>query len=218
MREEPQAIESMLLDLHLNRLEGDQAREVEETLAQSPDLAGKSRALRDLLGLLDAVEAPEPSADLADSVSVCLSKGLGAPVGSVIAGTKSFIDRAHRFRKVFGGGMRQAGLLAAAGLYALEHHRSRLKEDHENASSLAKFLSKLPGAVVDLDHVHTNIVVLELTKSAPTDGPGLVKELRDLGVWITSFAPRKCRLVTHLDVSNEDIEEACKRIERVWSV
>jgi threonine aldolase len=161
---------------------------------------------------------PRAWADLADSVSVCLSKGLGAPVGSVIAGTRSFIDRAHRFRKVFGGGMRQAGLLAAAGLYALEHHRARLLKDHENARYLAEFLSKLPGAIIDLEHVQTNIVVLGLSPQAPFDGPCLVRELRESGVWITSFAPRKCRLVTHLDVSREDVEEACKRIQRVWSV
>jgi threonine aldolase len=157
-------------------------------------------------------------ADLADSVSVCLSKGLGAPVGSVIAGTIPFIDRAHRFRKVFGGGMRQAGILAAAGLYALEHHRARLLKDHENARFLADFLSKLPGAIIDLEHVQTNIVVLELGPDAPFDGPGLVKAMREVGVWFTSFAPRKCRLVTHLDVSWEDVDEACKRIQRAWSV
>jgi threonine aldolase len=157
-------------------------------------------------------------ADLADSVSVCLSKGLGAPVGSVLAGSKAFIDRAHRFRKVFGGGMRQAGILAAAGLYALKHHRTRLLKDHENARYLAEFLSKLPGAVIDLEHVQTNIVVLTLSENAPFDGPGLVRAMREVGVWFTSFAPRKCRLVTHLDVSWEDVEEACKRIQQVWSV
>ncbi len=157
-------------------------------------------------------------ANLADSVSCCLSKGLGAPVGSLIAGSKAFIDRAHRFRKVFGGGMRQAGLLAAAGLYALEHHRDKLVEDHQNAQILAQSLAKLPGAILELDYVHTNIVILELGKDAPFDAPGLVKECKPVGVWFTSFAPRKARLVTHLDVSREDVVEACGRVRKVWGV
>lgn len=157
-------------------------------------------------------------ADLADSVSVCLSKGLGCPVGSLIAGSKTFIDRAHRFRKVFGGGMRQAGILAAAGLYALENHRARLVEDHQNARILAEFLSGLPGIIFDLDWVQTNILILELGKDAPFDGPGFSSAMKEVGVWFLPTAPRKVRMVTHLDVTREDIEEACARIKRVWSV
>ncbi len=157
-------------------------------------------------------------ADLADSVSVCLSKGMGCPVGSLIAGSTEFIDRCHRFRKVFGGGMRQVGILAAAGLYAIENHRQRLVEDHQNARLLAETLASLPGAILDLDWVHTNIIILELGKDAPFDGPGMVKALNEVGIWIIATAPNKVRLVTHLDVSREDIEEACTRIRMVWSV
>ncbi len=157
-------------------------------------------------------------ADLADSVSVCLSKGLGCPVGSLIAGSRKFIDRAHRFRKVFGGGMRQAGILAAAGLYAIENHRKRLVEDHANCRLLAETVSKLPGAIVDLDAVQTNILIVELGQDAPFDGAGFSLAMREQGVWFLPTAPRKVRLVTHLDVSRADVEEACKLIRRAWSV
>lgn len=156
-------------------------------------------------------------ADLADSVSVCLSKGLGCPVGSLIAGSRAFIDRAHRFRKVFGGGMRQVGILAAAGLYAIENHRERLKEDHANCRLLAETFAKLPGAIVDMQAVQTNILIVELGKDAPFDGPGLSAELKKMDIWFLPIAPRKVRLVTHLDVSREDAEETCKRIRRAWS-
>ena len=157
-------------------------------------------------------------ADLADSVSVCLSKGMGCPVGSLIAGTREFIDRAHRFRKIFGGGMRQAGLLAAAGLYAIENHRERLVEDHRNCRILAEAIAELPGAVVDLDYVQTNILIVELTPQAPFDGPGFSAAMKEVGVWFLPTAANKVRLVTHLGVSGEDAEEACARIRRVWSV
>lgn len=155
-------------------------------------------------------------ADLADSVSVCLSKGLGAPVGSLIAGGKEFINRCHRYRKVFGGGMRQAGILAAAGLYAIEHHRERLVEDHDNCRLLAETIAPLPGAIIDLQAVQTNILILELGKDAPFDGHGMVNALKDTNIWITAAGKNKVRLVTHLDVSREDIEEAGRRIKRVW--
>jgi threonine aldolase len=161
---------------------------------------------------------PRAWADLADSVSVCLSKGLGCPVGSLIAGSRSFIERAHRFRKVFGGGMRQAGILAAAGLYALEHHRKRLVEDHQNCRILAETLAALPGVILDLEWVQTNILIVELTQEAPFDGPGFAQAMKEVGVWFLATAPRKVRLVTHLDVSRADVEEACRLIRKVWSV
>jgi threonine aldolase len=157
-------------------------------------------------------------ADLADSVSVCLSKGMGCPVGSLIAGSTDFIDRCHRHRKVFGGGMRQAGLLAAAGLYALENHRKRLVEDHQNARMIAETFAALPGTVIDLDYVHTNIVIVELTDQAPFDGPGLSITAGEAGVRFLPTAPDKVRLVTHLDVSREDVEDACDRIRKLWTV
>jgi threonine aldolase len=157
-------------------------------------------------------------ADLADSVSVCLSKGMGCPVGSLIAGSGEFIDRCHRFRKVFGGGMRQVGILAAAGLYAIENNRERLAEDHRNARILAENLAGLPGVILDLDWVQTNIIILELDEDAPFDGPGLMNALKEAAIWTTAGGPSKVRLVTHLGISREDIEEACARIRRVWSV
>ncbi len=161
---------------------------------------------------------PRVWADLADSVSVCLSKGLGCPVGSLIVGSRSFIDRAHRFRKVFGGGMRQAGILAAAGLYALEHHRKRLVEDHQNCRLLAQTIAALPGVILDLEWVQTNILIVELTKDAPFDGPGFANAMKAVGVWFLATAPRKVRLVTHLDVTREDVEDTCRLIRKVWSV
>ncbi|TKJ41844.1 low-specificity L-threonine aldolase [candidate division LCP-89 bacterium B3_LCP] len=161
---------------------------------------------------------PRNWTDLADSVSVCLSKGLGCPVGSLIAGSAEFIDRCHRYRKVFGGGMRQAGILAAAGIYALDNHRERMVDDHRNCRLLADAIYHLPGTVIDLQAVHTNILIVELTEDAPFDGPGMVKALKEVGVWITSGALNKVRLVTHLDVSTEDVEDAVDRIRRVWSV
>jgi len=157
-------------------------------------------------------------ADLADSVSVCLSKGMGCPVGSVIAGSAEFIDKCHRHRKVFGGGMRQAGLLAAAGIYAIENHRERLKDDHANAKLLAETFASLPGTKIDLDYVHTNIVIVELTEDAPFDGPGLAEAAAAQYVRFLPTAPNKVRLVTHLDVDREDVEEACNRIRLLWTV
>lgn len=157
-------------------------------------------------------------ADLADSVSVCLSKGLGCPVGSLIAGSRAFIERAHRFRKVFGGGMRQVGMLAAAGLYAIDNHRARLVEDHRNCRILAEAIAELPGAVVDLEYVQTNILIVELTAQAPFDGPGFSAAMKEVGVWFLPATPNKVRLVTHLDVDSADVEEACARIRRAWSV
>ncbi|MCX6641300.1 MAG: low-specificity L-threonine aldolase [bacterium] len=155
-------------------------------------------------------------ADLADSVSVCFSKGLGAPVGSMIAGSKVFIDRAHRFRKVFGGGMRQAGIIAAAALYAVQNHRSRLVEDHQNCRLLAETFAELPGVILDLNYVQTNILIVEFNDKAPYDGPGFAAAMKEIDVWLLPTAPRKVRLVTHLDVSRQDVDEACGKIREVW--
>ena len=136
-----------------------------------------------------------------DSVSLCLSKGLGAPVGSVLVGKKDFIARAHRIRKMLGGGMRQAGVLAAAGLHALEHHVARLAEDHANARALAQGLAGLPGLKLDPAQVQTNMVFAAM---APDKVDGLVKHLRDAGIVILPNA--NLRLVTHLDVSRKDVD------------
>ena len=135
-----------------------------------------------------------------DTISLCLSKGLGAPVGSVLAGGKELIHRALRRRKMYGGGMRQAGLLAAGGLFALEHNVARLAEDHANARRFAEGLARLPGMAVDLSGVETNIVIWDLTSDCPFDAAGFVTRAREHGLLVNSVGPRKLRAVTHLDV------------------
>ncbi|NMO19460.1 low-specificity L-threonine aldolase [Pyxidicoccus fallax] len=150
-------------------------------------------------------------AKLTDSTSVCFSKGLGAPVGSVLAGRKDVIYEARRLRKRLGGGMRQAGLLAAAALYALDNHVARLAEDHAHARRLAALLAEVPGVKVDAAQVETNMVFAEFSRPAME----MVDLLTKHGV-LTNPAggPRTLRLVTHLDVSAEDIDEAVARIRR----
>lgn len=136
-----------------------------------------------------------------DSVSVCFSKGLGTPAGSALVGPKSLIAKAHRVRKMLGGGMRQAGVLAAAAVHALDHHVERLAEDHANARRLAEGLQGLDGVTVEMPQ--TNIVFVDV---APQLANGLVDRLRAQGVLCTGLY--RVRLVTHLDVSREDIERA----------
>lgn len=141
-----------------------------------------------------------------DTVSVCLSKGLGAPVGSVLVGSKAFITRAHRWRKMFGGGMRQSGLLAAAGLHAIDHHIDRLAEDHRRARWFAEEVASMDGFEVDLDAVQTNIVYV--TTARPDTE--VVDALADAGIDVfTIGSTGHCiRVVTHLDVDDEGISRA----------
>ena len=151
--------------------------------------------------------APKEYAGYFDSVSVCLSKGLGAPVGSVIAGSKEFVERARKFRKIFGGGMRQAGILAAAGIYALDHNRDRLKEDHAKMKYLAAEVAKIPSLCVGMEAVQTNIILIgiEKTGKTPEEVLGLMKArgvLLTLGNWMS------VRAVTHLDVSMDQVKRA----------
>ena len=136
-----------------------------------------------------------------DSVSVCFSKGLGAPVGSALVGSKALVARAHRIRKMLGGGMRQAGVLAAAATYALDHHIARLADDHANARALAEGLQGLPGVTVTPPQ--TNILFVDL---APEKAVGVVDRLRAAGVLCTGLY--KLRFVTHLDVGADDIARA----------
>lgn len=144
---------------------------------------------------------------LVDTVAMCFSKGLGAPVGSVVAGTREFIAKARRIRKLFGGGMRQSGLLAAAALYALDHHMERVAEDHANARRLAEGIAALPGILLDPTSVETNIVIFEIEAALGT-AADFVARLREHGVWLFATGPNKARAVTHLDVSREQIERA----------
>ncbi|MGD0092937.1 MAG: low-specificity L-threonine aldolase [Planctomycetota bacterium] len=147
-----------------------------------------------------------------DSVSVCFSKGLGAPVGSALAGSKDLVARARRFRKQFGGGMRQAGILAAGALYALEHHRERLREDHANARLLADALAGMPGLQLDPREVETNIVFIRVTGLPAAE---LAARLLRAGVWTLALGPDALRAVTSLEVSRPDIEAAIGVFARV---
>jgi threonine aldolase len=155
-----------------------------------------------------AVACDRSERDLAagfDSVSVCLSKGLGAPAGSLVVGGRDLIATCHRFRKMYGGGMRQAGVLAAAGLYAIEHHRARLGIDHEHAQRLAEAISNIDGLSVDRTKVATNIVMVELHRGSSAE---LVAAARRHGLWIGAVGAQRVRLVTHLDVDRQGIEAA----------
>jgi threonine aldolase len=140
----------------------------------------------------------------ADSVTFCLSKGLSAPVGSLICGDAAFIAEAHRARKVLGGGMRQAGIIAAAGLVALETMTERLVEDHVRAARLAEGFAELPGVVVG--PVHTNIFYFSLTEACPFDGAALAAELEARRILLPNRGRRSFRVVTHCWISDEDVE------------
>jgi len=153
-----------------------------------------------------AIASGTPAARIArdfDSVSVCFSKGLGTPAGSVLVGSRELIGRAHRIRKMLGGGMRQAGVLAAAALHALEHHIDRLAEDHAHARLLAEGLQGLAG--VSVQPPQSNILFVDL---APERATGVVERLKDQGLLCTGLY--RLRLVTHLDVNTEDIERAVR--------
>lgn len=167
--------------------------------------------------LMNAVVASGVSARefaaCADSVSLCLSKGLGAPVGSVLAGERAFIERARRFRKQFGGGLRQAGILAAAGLYALDHHVDRLADDHAHAASLARGLADIPG--VQVGEVETNIVFFDLEPGLELNAAALAALLRERGVLVSETGLRRLRAVTHLDVSADDVDRALEAIREI---
>lgn len=139
-----------------------------------------------------------------DSISVCLSKSLGCPVGSLLLGRASFIKKARRIRKVFGGGMRQAGSLAAAGLYALDHHIDRLKQDHIHAQLLAACIAKKPFVKMLLP-VETNIIIFELQEGL--SAPAMVATLKEKGILGYAISTVRIRLVTHLDISENDIHQ-----------
>ncbi len=144
-----------------------------------------------------------------DSVQFCLSKGLGAPVGSMIVGTRDFIERCRSFRKMLGGGMRQAGVLAAAGLVALEKGPARLQDDHDNARALADLLAQVPGIILNPQKVHTNIVIFSL-KGSGVSSAELLRRLAERKVLAVPVDGERIRMVTHLDVTRQDIEAAAE--------
>jgi threonine aldolase len=149
-----------------------------------------------------------------DFVSVALSKGLGCPVGSLIAGRYAGIVRARRARRMFGGAMRQSGILAAAGLYALDHNFARLVEDHANARLLAERLAGLRGVRLDLATVQSNIVIFRMEEGEP-DAAAIVAPAQEVGVLVSAFGKRTVRAVTHLDVSREQCRHAADLLAAV---
>lgn len=166
-----------------------------------------------------AVASVRSLAELAapfDSVSLCLSKGLGAPVGSVLAGPAEFVKRARRARKMLGGGMRQAGILAAAGLFALRNNVSRLAEDHRRAHALAERLATVPGLSVDLRAVETNMVFVS-TRPSGRRAAEVARLFSEAGALCLAESPWKIRFVTHLDVDDADVTEAGEIVARTMA-
>ncbi len=155
-------------------------------------------------------QKPEQFGALFDSVSICLSKGLGAPVGSLIIGDQRFIDKILRFRKLMGGGMRQAGYLAAAGIYALDHHVERLEQDHIKARKIEMALNKADW-VAHVLPVETNIVVAELKPEIEVNE--VLENLKAMDIKVVPFGGQKIRMVTHLDIDQEALEKAIHAIE-----
>ncbi|MCK4413148.1 MAG: aminotransferase class I/II-fold pyridoxal phosphate-dependent enzyme [Candidatus Eisenbacteria sp.] len=151
-----------------------------------------------------------------DTVAVCFSKGLGAPVGSAIAGSCAWIKRAHRARKMFGGGMRQAGIIAAGALYALDHNVERLAEDHAHAARLAEALAGMPVVTIDREAVETNIVYFDVDPQIAS-AADLCAALHEDGIWMLPIARQRVRAVTHLEVSREGIDHAISVLERILS-
>ncbi|MDX1962561.1 MAG: GntG family PLP-dependent aldolase [Pirellulales bacterium] len=150
-----------------------------------------------------------------DTVSICFSKGLGCPVGSALAGPRDLIKQARRHRKLFGGAMRQAGVLAAAATYALEHHIDRLAQDHEHARQLAEIVATLPGCRLHPPRVETNIVIFEIDPVLAT-GAEISRLCGEQGLLVLSLGPQMIRAVTHLDVTAEDTAAAGRILQNVW--
>ena len=161
--------------------------------------------------LVETGESPKDWGAYFDTISICLSKGLGCPVGSLLLGTKADIKRARKVRKVFGGGMRQAGFLAAAGIYALDHQVERLKEDHARARALGEILQKLP-IVKEVFPVATNIVIARLDGKTPEE---FMKKLTEQHIKSVKFGPDLVRFVTHHDFRDEHLEEFGKKVGQI---
>lgn len=154
----------------------------------------------------------ERYARVVDSISFCLSKSLAAPVGSLLVGSEEYIERARKMRKMLGGGMRQAGIIAAPGIVALTKMVSRLEEDHRHARSLAIGLNEMEGLSIDMESVQTNIVVVDVSGTG-MDSSSFASMAAERGVLVSLFGPRTVRLVTHHGISGEEIEDSLQRIE-----
>ena len=189
-----------------------------EKIAETKKLANKYKLKMHLDGARiwnASVATGIPIAEYAsyfDSVSACFSKGLGAPIGSIIAGSNGFIKEAFRVRKAWGGGMRQVGIIAAAALFAVKNNLERLKEDHEKAKQLAKALAEMKNIEVDLNKVQTNIVMFGVKK---TTAQAFSRKLASYGLLISPVSKQSLRAVTHLDVNYADIFNAIEIIEKV---
>lgn len=159
--------------------------------------------------------SPKEYAQYFDSVSVFFSKGLGAPVGSTLAGSMQLIEKARKFRKVLGGGMRQAGIIAAGALYALEHHVDRLQEDHQKARFFAQELARVRDFEIDLEGVQTNIVIIEIGKSGKTPAQ-ILEALKSKQILLTEMSHSAIRAVMHMDVSMEEVKQAVQTIKTLF--
>lgn len=150
-----------------------------------------------------------------DSITVCFSKGLGAPVGSCVVGDADFIKRAHRYRKIYGGGMRQAGIIAAGALYAVQNHIDKLKDDHAHAKLLAESVASLPGFEVNLPSVQTNIIMIHIQADSEITAAQVAEQLKSENVLLLALDPKRLRAVTHLDVSKDDIVQAVDIFKKI---
>lgn len=151
-----------------------------------------------------------------DTISICFSKGLGCPIGSALVGPRDMIKQARRHRKAFGGAMRQVGFLAAAAIYALDHNIDRLAEDHRHAQRFAELVKQLPGVELRPPQVDTNIVIFKIDPAIAT-AADVVQRAKALGLLMLAFGPQMIRIVTHLDVTGEDVERAGDILQQVWS-
>ena len=162
--------------------------------------------------LVSKNETPKQYGALFDTISICLSKGLGAPIGSVLLSTKETIHRAVRVRKLFGGAMRQVGYLAAAGIYALDNHVERLAEDHKNAKKIGEALGNSP-LISNVEPIETNIVIFNLVSKVSEDD--YIMALKNRGILITSMGSGKLRIVTHLGITKDNIEQVVQTLNKL---
>ncbi len=182
------------------------------TLCDEHGLALHLDGARLFNALAETGEPTEAYGQVFDSISICLSKGLGCPVGSLLLGSGTFITQARRLRKLMGGGWRQAGFLAAAGIYALDNHRERLKTDHARARQLGRLMARQPD-VAEVLPVATNIVLLRLAEGISNDR--YVAALKENGILAVTFGPQLVRLVTHLDLTDADLDALETRLGRL---
>ncbi len=183
-----------------------------QALCKERDLKLHLDGARIFNALVETGESTQDVGALFDSVSICLSKGLGTPVGSLLIGNKDFIKKARRVRKVMGGGMRQAGYLAAAGIYALDHQATRLKEDNDRAKQIGQVLQQLP-YVGQVRPVMTNILIFDV--KPPYTAASYLEKLAEKGIKATAFGPQTVRFVTHLDFTAEMLEQTITIIQEL---